>query len=62
MDEDAEETLWQLRRTVSSSSTGKQLPRYNKGMLQLIAQPDDLSSIFGFVDTQMTKKYSTAMC
>ena len=27
MDEDAEETLWQLRRTVSSSSTRKQLPR-----------------------------------
>ena len=33
----------------------------------MIAQPDDLSLIFGFVDhlyfdTQMTKKYSTAMC
>ena len=26
------------------------------------AQPDDLSLIFRLVDTQMTKKYSTAMC
>ena len=30
--------------------------------LKVIAQPDDRSLIFGFVDTQMTKKYSTAMC